>query len=132
MVWKKKHIKTITSKQAYSARFSLSGVDESTSSKSTIYKVPQALVLYHFTSKYLLGFRRLALGYILGDRDAPFTTGSPFDNPWYIWIYNDNAQDELALAGYEGIELVANHYEGLKPKPYDVSDLPDYEDYESD
>ncbi|KAI1758237.1 hypothetical protein F4782DRAFT_544575 [Xylaria castorea] len=54
--------------------------------------------------------------------------GSPFDNPKFIYIYNDNAEERYKLLGVRTI----NHYEGLKPKPAPPpsdhgSDLPDYE-----
>ncbi|KAI1272840.1 kinase-like domain-containing protein [Xylaria sp. FL0933] len=60
----------------------------------------------------------LSLGYILGGRGGPpLHTGSPYDNPKLIWIYNNNVQDNMGLPSW-----VLNHYEGLKPSrvsPYE-------------
>ncbi|KAI1118303.1 kinase-like domain-containing protein [Nemania sp. NC0429] len=77
----------------------------------------------------------LALGYIVKDRNAPFSTATEFDNPRFIWIYNDDAEDQMAMHSI-GSEIVLSHYEGLRPQPnpygVDASDLPDYEDYEEE
>ncbi|KAI0553968.1 kinase-like domain-containing protein [Xylaria curta] len=58
--------------------------------------------------------------------------GSPFANPKFIYIYNDNAEERLGTVGIKTL----NHYEGLKPKlapppPPSGNDM-DLPDYESD
>ncbi|KAI0966215.1 hypothetical protein F4678DRAFT_450478 [Xylaria arbuscula] len=66
----------------------------------------------------------LALGYYLRSRSPPVMhTASPYDEPKFIWIHNDNAQD---IVGPN--QEILNHYEGIKVKddPPD-EDLPDYE-----
>ncbi|TRX95559.1 hypothetical protein FHL15_003517 [Xylaria flabelliformis] len=55
--------------------------------------------------------------------------GSPFANPKFIYIYNDNAEELFQQLKIQTL----NHYEGMKPKqaplaPWDNgNDLPDYE-----
>ncbi|KAI3330045.1 hypothetical protein F4824DRAFT_516098 [Ustulina deusta] len=57
----------------------------------------------------------LALGCMLGGQNDPMHTMSPYNNPKFIWIYNNNAQD-LAINNQAAGPIVINHYEGIKPE----------------
>ncbi len=69
---------------------------------------------------------------MLGGQNDPMHTVSPYNNPKFIWIYNNNAQD-LAINNQATGPIVINHYEGIKPEanlPKD--DLPEDDLQEDD
>ncbi|KAI2633358.1 hypothetical protein GGS21DRAFT_544035 [Xylaria nigripes] len=56
----------------------------------------------------------LELGYVLQSRALPFGTTNHHENPRFIWIHNNNAQDLAILHDLPVPEY--NHYEGLRPR----------------